>query len=257
MLINHDNDPSPPDAIVIAGRVLRSLLAVPGGDEGRIHAALSSDADGLVVDLTTPGAIAVPANLSDILVQPDRPLLFFAMTNHADSEAMAAEVAALMAFAPVGVILCGMSSCADIQRLDVMLSVAEARLGRTAGATAILALCGDNPAGVLAAQQCRSESSARLAAFGFDGQRLARALCLPAPAHGTALPNAIVVARGLLQLAAASAQLGCLDRLDAQLSGDRLAEACRAAFDEGFAALVGHDADQIEAINAAYRDGGC
>ncbi|MCM2474846.1 hypothetical protein HGO38_15300 [Rhizobium sp. CG5] len=255
MLINHDNAPSPPDAIVIAGRVIRSLLAVPMGDEMGIRGGLSSHADGLMIDLTARGAIAQPADFSDMLAQPDRPLLFFAVPNHADSDAMAAEVETLMAFAPAGVILGGVTAAAELQRLDVMLSVAEVRLGRPEGATAIVALCGDTPAGVLAAQQCRSETSARLAALGFDGRRLAQALRLPAPAHGTAQPNAIAVARGLVQLAAASAQLGCLDWIDPPLEGERLREACRAARDEGFSALVCTNADQIGAINAAYRDG--
>lgn len=257
MLINHDNEPSPPNAIVIAGRVVRSLLAVPADDPLRLAAAYSSQADGLVVDLTTQGATMPQIDLADDLARPDRPSLFFATKNHADSEAMAAEVAALMAFAPAGVILCGVTAGADIQRLDVMLSVAEARLGRPLGSTVILALCGDNPAGVLAAQQGHAVTSARLAGLGFNTERLARALRLPAPNPGTALPNGITVARGLLQLAAASAQLGCFDWLDPRLKGESLKEACQTARDEGFAALVGTNADQIEAINAAFRNGGC
>ncbi|NKN37788.1 hypothetical protein HFC70_15660 [Agrobacterium sp. a22-2] len=257
MLINHDNAPSPHEAIVIAGRVVRSLLAVPVCDETRLANAYSSQADGLVVDLTAQGATMPRIDLADDLARPDRPLLFFATKNHADSEVMAAEVAALMTFSPAGVILCGITVGADIQRLDVMLSVAEARLGRAAGTTAILALCGDNPAGVLAAQQGHAETSARLAALGFHAGRLARALRLPAPNPGTALPNAITVARGLLQLAATSARLGCFNWLDPHLSGDRLAETCKTARDEGFAALVGSSTDQIEAINAAFRNSGC
>lgn len=257
MLINHDNDPSPPKTIVIAGRVLRSLLIVPAGDEARLANTYSSHADGLVIDLTAQDATMPQIDLTDDPARPDAPLLFFALHNHADSDAMAAQIADLMAFAPAGVILCGAAAAADIQRLDVILSVVEARLGRPAGSTGILALYGDNPAGVLAAQKGHAGTSARLAGLGFHAERLARALGLPASAPGTCLPNTIAVARGLLQLAAASAQLGCFDWLDARLSGERLKEACEAARDEGFAALVGTDADQIEAINAAYRGDRC
>lgn len=144
---------------------------------------------------------------------------------------------------PAGVIVTDLSNGSELQRIDVALSVAEAVAGLEAGMTAIIGMCGDNAAGLLASSSFAGKSR-RLAALGRNTDRLAQSLFSDRqhePFTG-----------GLTVLAAAAAGVPAIDWLDPSLSGDDLPEACNKARADGFSALLTSNPSHLRSIADAY-----
>jgi citrate lyase subunit beta/citryl-CoA lyase len=152
--------------------------------------------------------------------------------------ALDADLDALAGAWPEGVFLEACEGRADVQGLSAKLAVREAMAGVAEGATRIVALAAQTPAGVFALGGY-SQASARLAGLALDD----------APLPGDAQAKATV--RTLLVLGAAAAGVPALQIAPGGV-GPTLAAACAAARREGFSGMLARFPGQISAIEAAF-----
>ncbi len=150
-----------------------------------------------------------------------------------------ADLDALAGAWPDGVFLEGCEAKADVQRLSVKLAVREAVAGVAQGATKIVALAAQTPAGVFALGAYRG-ASARLAGLALDETRLPGG------------ESARSAARGLLILGAAAAGVPAMEIAPSGSAG--LAAACAAARADGFSGMLARVADQIATIESTFAE---
>lgn len=152
------------------------------------------------------------------------------------SPALEAELDALADGAwPDGVFLQACEGRRDVQALSIKLAVREAALGVAEGATQIVALAAQTPAGVFALGSYRG-ASARLAGLALDG----------APLPGGEAARGLV--RAQLALGAAAAGVAAIDAAPPGAGAGAIAAICESARRDGFSGMLAHAADQIAAI---------
>ncbi|WP_411035419.1 hypothetical protein [Shinella sp. BYT-45] len=150
-----------------------------------------------------------------------------------------------------GIALAGCRDGAAVQRLAVLLSVAEAEEGRPEGSTPILAVTD----GILPAPSSPrnlSGKSGRLAGLVWDERALAGALNARRSRAGNGeWTGAFAAARAAVLLTAAAAGIPAYDSVS-ELDGEAFAADCRRSRDDGFFGRVAGDEAQLAAIEAAY-----
>ena len=250
MFINAEVDLPIPRGPILAGRLLRAILALP---VNRVEAPCPASADAMAL---VPGLaiddwhLTAERVIRHRQVRPGVPV-HVVVDSGLDADQLDTRLSIIVPARPDGLVLCGVKNGADLQRIDVMLSVAEASAGHEPGETAILAVIGDNPAGLLDAASFAGRTQ-RLQAIGRNPAALAAALGI-AELPANSGDSAISLSRGLTVLAAANAHVAALDWLDPALNGEALSEACRRARADGFGVLVAEDPAQLTAIAEAYR----
>lgn len=165
------------------------------------------------------------------------------LDNNPGNDVLAAQLTTLMESLPQAIVLGNTRNGADLQRLDTLLSAEEAIRQLPVGQTAILAVMGDNPAGLFNAESFAGRTP-RLMGLGWNPKGLEQ--------NGSAA-RALRLAQEMTLLAAANAGVPAFGWLEPELSGDALAEACARARQDGFAALVTSEPVQVAAI-LATRD---
>ena len=144
-----------------------------------------------------------------------------------------------------GVVLSGCRSRADIQKLDVMLGVAEARTGIATNRTRIYAEYGSAPEGLLSPHRL-AEASQRLEGLIFDGRVLARAVGCKEPARaphqGVAAP--VLVGRANVVLRAHEAGVPAFEVLPATADAAATRWALSQSRNDGFASVVYRSLEQ-------------
>lgn len=145
-----------------------------------------------------------------------------------------------------GIVLGNAREGADLQRVDVLLSAAEALSGRPVGGMGIVARAADHPAGVLALSSF-ADKSPRLVALGGGGDTLRHALGL---ASREAEP--LRQARGLLVLAAAAAGVPALAGAEAGLAPEDFEALCRRDRDQGFHGKFVTSDEEARIVNAVF-----
>lgn len=158
-------------------------------------------------------------------------------------------LARLVALRPDGFVLSGCGGGADIQRLDVMLRVAEAQVGIEDGSIAILAEIGQEP-GFFLSDAPLAGLSKRLQGLIFDGAALLEAIGSSAMNEVVARPGApMITARAVAVLKASQAGIRCWEQLpDESLSADTLRTLRETALADGFSGLVARDRTQLQAL---------
>ncbi|WP_306030788.1 CoA ester lyase [Stappia sp. MMSF_3263] len=132
---------------------MRSLLFVPGDSERKLEKALSSGADLLLVDLEDSVALDAKPAARDITARflaaqrevASRPRLYVRV-NALDTGQTDADLAAVMAAMPEGIMLPKSLSGADVQHLAAKLAVQEAENDIADGQTRILAVATETAA---------------------------------------------------------------------------------------------------------------
>ncbi|MGF9567288.1 aldolase/citrate lyase family protein [Neorhizobium sp. JUb45] len=147
------------------------------------------------------------------------------------------------------VFLSGARHGADLQHLDVLLQVAEARAGMTAGATRIVAMAGDNPHGLLAAASF-ADKSARLIGLGWDSAALAVAMGAKAELGADVASNA----RATLLLAAAATNVVAIDTAEVEPDTDTFRTNCLHARAQGFSGKMTGTPWQVPVIQSVFAD---
>jgi citrate lyase subunit beta/citryl-CoA lyase len=193
-------------------------LLTPSPTEAELAAALASEADFVILD--PAGMPPAPARDQPFV----KPRLVAKL-----GDAIEDDLNNVMPWAPWA-ILASCRSGADVQRLGAKLAVREARFGLVDGATRIVASVGD------------AQSVMNLPSFVGASLRLA-ALAFFASAR----PNAL--ARGLVALAAAAAEIAAID--GPTFSGDFQQEA-ESARDQGFSGKIAANAEQVAILNSVF-----
>lgn len=135
---------------------MRSLLFVPADSEKKLAKALASGADALIVDLEDSVALASkPAarRMAAEFIASAReggPALYVRVNDLA-SGLTDDDLAAVIGAGPAGIMLPKSGGGEDVARLAVRLRVHEAEAGIADGATRIIPIITETPAGVLAA----------------------------------------------------------------------------------------------------------
>ncbi len=222
---------------------LRSLLLVTPDSDPALGKAAASGADALIVDVAGAGAAALRRTAA-FLARGWGGATFVRVGALASPETIAV-LDALIPVRPTGLALAGCEGGADVTRLSAMLRPREAMAGIEDGATRIIALATDTPAGLLALGTYRG-ASRRLTALAWDDRPLAEAL------GADDLADVARAARTGTLVGAAAARVAALDR---PFRGDDLsilrAEA-KAARRAGFGGKLALTADQVAIINAAF-----
>ncbi len=216
-----------------SARQPRLLQTVDGWEADAADQVSASCADAVLLNLRGEGheaALRARAMLSSLPRPSNGGIPLIGGLHPQDSNEHAADVEAAVAAGAEAVALRGVRAGADLQRLDVVLSVAEAEQGRPMGSTAILAFIGDNPAGLLAAGSFAAMTP-RLSMLGWHGGRLATALGQGPDADQTFG----TLARSTTLMAAAAAGVAALDWMDPRLEGAALQRHLAGTAADGFA----------------------
>lgn len=251
MFVNPEVDLPVPPGFSLAGHLLRAILVTPVSTD---DAACPPAADALAILAgDTPGdwPLAAQMILRHRQAMPEVPVLF-AVDAGLDADDLDASFAIILPARPDGLIVTGVKNGADLQRMDVILSVAEAVAGQDPGKTVILAIIGDNPAGLLDAGSLAGRTP-RLKAIGRNATALAAALGIDDRSPAPGADSAVSLSRGLTVLAAAKAGVAALDWIAPALEGQALIKACARARADGFGILATDNPEQLAAIVAAYR----
>ena len=193
-------------------KAMRTLLFCPG-DSARTRAkALESGADMVILDLedaVSPGEKdAARQQVCAVLRQP-RPCPIIVRVNAQDTQWYLADIAAISAAAPDGIMLPKCTGPDDLAITHHQLDALEVAHGLPLGGIGLIPLVSET-----AASLCRLDYAGvtgRLAALGFAGEDLASDLGVLARDEGATLNPLLAQARGLVAMAAAAAGVGAID----------------------------------------------
>jgi citrate lyase subunit beta/citryl-CoA lyase len=236
--------------------ILRSLLFVPADSEKKLAKAKSSPADALILDLED--AVA-PDNrpkarglIREFLKERHRPAIWVRI-NPVGSADFVADMEAVVAGAPAGLVVPKPDGPQDLLTLDAHLLTLETQAGLPQRSIQLLPVATETPRAVLSLQDYRSPPP-RLAAMSWGAEDLAAAL--GAATNRDEAGEFLFVhkmVRALVLVAAKAAQVDAIETLHADFRDAKgLDRAARLAQREGFTGMLAIHPDQVEPINAAF-----
>lgn len=232
----------------------RSYLFVPADSERKLAKAAGVDADALILDLEdSVAADARPAArelAADFLKDRDD---VWVRINPIDSDDAQADLAAVAAAAPTGIILPKPRSADDVINLASQLDQLEAQHGIAAGQTKIMALCTERPEALFTLQSYIG-ATPRLSALSWGGEDLSSALGASRnrSEDGEWLPT-YEMARSLCLCAAAAAEVAAIDTVFTDYRDmDGLARYAANARRDGFSGMLAIHPAQVDVINRAF-----
>jgi citrate lyase subunit beta/citryl-CoA lyase len=239
-----------------AGMILRSLLFVPADSEKKLAKAASSPADALILDLedsVAPENRARARGLArEFLKGKHRPSLWVRI-NPVGSADFVADMEAVVAGAPAGLVVPKPDGPQDLLTLDAHLIALETQAGLPQRSIRLLPVATETPTAVLSLQDYRAPPP-RLAAMSWGAEDLSAALgaATNRDEQGEFLFVHKMV-RALVLIAAKAAGVDAIETLHADFR-DRagLERTARLAQREGFSGMLAIHPDQVEPINAAF-----
>jgi citrate lyase subunit beta/citryl-CoA lyase len=239
---------------------MRSLLFVPGDSPKKLGKALGCEADALILDLEDSVAAAAKPSarglvrdaLADARRSPSRPRLFVRV-NPLSSGATDADLDAVMAAAPDGIMLPKAICGEDVQHLSAKLAVREAEFGLDDGATRILVIATETARSIFH-MGTYAGASRRLAALTWGAEDLSADLgAETARLSDGSLSAPYALARTLTLFAAVAAEVAAIDTIYPSFrDAAGLRAECEAARRDGFSGKMAIHPDQIAIINAAF-----
>ncbi len=232
----------------------RSYLFVPGDSERKLRKARDAGADALIVDLED--AVAPSAKLAarelaaEYLADTENA---WVRINPIDSDDAGADLEAVMASAPAGIVLPKARSAADAIALSAMLDDLEQAHSLEAGRTGILPLCTERPEALFTLGSYGG-STPRLAAPSWGAEDLSAALGAAAnrDSDGAWLAP-YQLARSLCLLAAGAAEVPAVDTVFTDFrDSEGLATYAANARRDGFSGMLAIHPAQVEIINRAF-----
>ncbi|MBX3569009.1 MAG: CoA ester lyase [Rhizobiaceae bacterium] len=238
---------------------MRSLLFVPGDSLRKIEKALASAADVILLDLedsvaadSKPAARAIVAEIIKGVSPQTRERLYVRVNDFA-SGLIQQDIDAILASRPAGIMLPKTVGSVDVERLSVSLRAAEVLAGTEDGATRILPIITETPAGLFAAGSF-TRSHPRLSGLTWGAEDLSAAI----GARSTRDPagrytDVFRLARATTLLAASAAEVAAIDTVfvDFRDAAGLRAE-CLDAERDGFTGKMAIHPDQVEVINAVF-----
>jgi citrate lyase subunit beta/citryl-CoA lyase len=237
---------------------MRSLLFVPGDDDRKIAKALDSAADALILDLEDAVAPQRKAAAREIcaaaLRSANTSKSLFVRMNGLDTPHALADLAAVVAGKPFGVMLPKSSCGDDVRRVSLYLDALEARDGVEAGSVRILPIVTETAGSMFGLGSYADPAIPRLFGMLWGGEDLAADVGATGN-RGEAgrYAPAYELARSLCLFGAASA--GVL-AIDAVYTNFRDSEGLKAEALEGlrsgFGAKAAIHPAQVDVINEAF-----
>jgi citrate lyase subunit beta / citryl-CoA lyase len=237
--------------------LLRSLLFVPADSERKLDKARSAGADALILDLEDSVAAANrPAARSlavDYLSHANDGPALFVRVNPIGTADCEADLDAVVAAAPAGLVVPKAESPAELVELDRAIARREAAAGLPLGGIKLLPVATETPAAVLNLMQYAAPPP-RLIALTWGAEDLSAALGAAGnrDADG-AFAFTYRVVRSLCLIAAKAAGVEAVETLHADFRDEAgLRQAARAAQREGFSGMLAIHPAQVAPINAAF-----
>lgn len=239
---------------------MRSLLFVPGDSPRKLDKAVESGADVLLLDLEDSVALdakpAARAATADFLRRtrdiPGRPRLYVRV-NALGSGLVDADLDAVMAAGPDGILLPKAVGGRDVTHLDAKIAVREAVEGLPDGGTDIVAIATETAASLFAMGSFQG-ASRRLRGLTWGAEDLSAdlgALRQRGPDGG--FTDAFRLARTLCLAGAVAAGVAPIDSIHAAFRDlDGLAAEAEAAALDGFTGKLAIHPAQVAPINAAF-----
>ena len=236
--------------------ILRSLLFVPADSEKKLAKSKSSPADALILDLEDSVApenrVKARGLARDFLREKNRQAIWVRI-NPVGSTDFVADMAAVVAAGPAGLVVPKPDGPQDLLTLDAHLLALETQAGLPHRSTQLLPVATETPTAVLSLQDYRSPPP-RLAAMSWGAEDLSAALgaATNRDEHGEFLFVHKMV-RAMVLIAARAAGVDAIETLHADFRDAKgLERAARLAQREGFSGMLAIHPDQVEPINAAF-----
>ena len=232
----------------------RSFLFVPADSERKVEKAAGVGADALILDLedaVVPDARPAARRLAaEYLKGRDN---VWVRVNPVDTEDCEADLEAVMASEPAGIMLPKPRHARDAVRLSERIDVLENHHGIEHGQTRIIALCTEHPEALLTLHSYVG-TVPRLAGLSWGAEDLSAAVGATAKrsTKGEWLPP-YEMARSMCLFAAAAAEVAAIDTVFTDFRDDKgLLRYAANARRDGFSGMLAIHPDQVEPINAAF-----
>lgn len=232
----------------------RSFLFVPADSERKMEKAGGVGADALILDLedaVVPDARPAARQLvAEYLLGKDN---IWVRVNPVDTEDYEADIEAVMASEPAGIILPKPRHARDAVKLSERIDVLENHHGIEHGQTKIIALCTEHPEALLTLHSYVG-TVPRLAGLSWGAEDLSAAVGATTnrSTKGEWLPP-YEMARSMCLFAAAAAEVAAIDTVFTDFRDDEgLLRYAANARRDGFSGMLAIHPDQVEPINAAF-----
>lgn len=240
---------------------LRSLLFIPGDSEKKLSKADGAGADALILDLEDSVSAAnkpvarelVPAFLQ-ARPKAARTAALWVRINPLDTDLALADLAAIVAAGPDGVMLPKANGPADVLKLSHYLDALEAQAGLAAGDIKILPVATETAVAPFRLGDYADAGLQRLLGLTWGAEDLATALGASTNLDETGgWGFTFRMARSLTLLAARAARVQAIDTLYVDFRDEAgLRAASRASRAEGFTGRIAIHPAQVAAINESY-----
>ena len=232
----------------------RSFLFVPADSERKMEKAGGVGADALILDLedaVAPDARPAARQLAaEYLVGKDN---VWVRVNPIDTEDCEADLEAVIASQPAGIMLPKPRHARDAVKLSERIDVLENHHGIEHGQTKIMALCTEHPEALLTLHSYVG-TVPRLAALSWGAEDLSAAVGATTnrSTKGEWLPP-YEMARSMCLFAAAAAEVAAIDTVYTDFRDDEgLLRYAANARRDGFSGMLAIHPGQVEPINAAF-----
>jgi citrate lyase subunit beta/citryl-CoA lyase len=232
----------------------RSFLFVPADSERKMEKAGGAGADALILDLedsVAPDARPAARQLAAAyLMGKDN---VWVRVNPIDTEDCEADIEAVMASKPAGIMLPKPRHARDAVKLSERIDVLENHHGIEHGQTKIIALCTELPEALLTLHSYVGMVS-RLAGLSWGAEDLSAAVGATTnrSTKGEWLPP-YEMARSMCLFAAAAAEVAAIDTVYTDFRDEEgLLRYAANARRDGFSGMLAIHPDQVEPINAAF-----
>lgn len=234
----------------------RSYLFVPGDSRRKLEKAAECGADAVIIDLEDSVEAAARGQARELAAQylaSHRESQTWVRINPAGSEDASADLRAIIAAAPHGIVVPKVRRASDLVALASVLDGLEGEHGRPAGSTLLLPIATETPAAIFHLHEYAS-STPRLAALTWGAEDLSAAVgaATARDERGAWLaPYAMV--RSLCLFAAVAAGVPAVDTVFTDFRNERgLAIAAREARRDGFSGMLAIHPAQVPVINEAF-----
>ena len=239
--------------------MLRSLLFVPGDSEKKLTKSTSTSADALILDLedsVAPERTSIARSMAAEFLKAHSKRTeqqLWVRINPLQTPEALADLVAVMAGKPDGIMLPKPLNAQHAQQLDHYLSALEAREGLTLGSTRIIPVATEVPGAVFDLSSYAG-SSPRLLGLTWGAEDLATAVGATSNKDESGeFSFTYKLARSLCLLASAHAQIQAIDTLSVDFKNlQALARDVQGARREGFTGKLAIHPDQVDVINQGF-----
>lgn len=237
--------------------ILRSMLFVPADSERKLAKARGSNADALILDLEDSVAPHNRPRARELVCELAKtaagsPALWVRI-NPVGSADCTADLDAIVASRPVGVVVPKPDSPDALRGLDVELSKRERAHGLQEGTIRVVPVATETPVAVLSLFEYRN-TPPRLQALTWGAEDLSAVLGAATNRDESGeFAFTYKVVRSLCLIAAKAASVDAIETLHADFRDSAgLERVARAAQRDGFSGMLAIHPDQVDVINAAF-----